>query len=90
MEALAGAHDEAVQMIGTSFVRVHQYAACIARYKKHPAEKKSDAGALLQPGLTRACNLVERSLNKSSTVGVWQPADDKLADNCSPAIRSCC
>jgi transposase len=34
MEALAGAHDAAVQMIDTSIVRVHQHAACIARNKK--------------------------------------------------------
>jgi transposase len=34
MEALAGAHDAAVQMIDTSIVRVHQHAACVARNKK--------------------------------------------------------
>jgi transposase len=34
MEALAGAHNAAVQMIDTSIVRVHQHAACIARNKK--------------------------------------------------------
>jgi transposase len=31
MEALAAGHDAAVQMIGTSVVRVHQHGACIAR-----------------------------------------------------------
>ena len=31
MNALAAAHDAAVQMIDTSIVRVHQHAACIAR-----------------------------------------------------------
>jgi transposase len=31
MEALAGAHDTAVQMIDTSFVRVHQHGACVTR-----------------------------------------------------------
>jgi hypothetical protein len=30
MEALAAAHDAAVQMIDTSIVRVHQHVACIA------------------------------------------------------------
>jgi hypothetical protein len=30
MEALAAAHDGAVQMIDTSVVRVHQHGACIA------------------------------------------------------------
>jgi hypothetical protein len=29
MNALAAAHDAAVQMIDTSMVRVHQHAACI-------------------------------------------------------------
>jgi hypothetical protein len=32
-DALAAAHDAAVQMIDTSIVRVHQHAACIARNK---------------------------------------------------------
>jgi transposase len=31
MNALAGAHDSAVQMIDTSIVRVHQHGACITR-----------------------------------------------------------
>jgi transposase len=31
MNALAGAHDAAVQMIDTSIVRVHQHGACISR-----------------------------------------------------------
>jgi transposase len=34
MEAVAAAHDAAVQMIDTSIVRVHQHAACIARNKR--------------------------------------------------------
>jgi hypothetical protein len=34
MDALAAAHDAAVQMIDTSIVRVHQHAACIACTKK--------------------------------------------------------
>jgi transposase len=34
MNALAGAHDAAVQMIDTSIVRVHQHAACIARNRR--------------------------------------------------------
>jgi hypothetical protein len=35
MDALAAAHDAAVQMIDTSIVRVHQHAA--TRYDKLPA-----------------------------------------------------
>ena len=34
MDALAGAHDAAVQMIDTSIVRVHQHGACITRNKR--------------------------------------------------------
>jgi transposase len=34
MEALADAHDAAVQMIDTSIVRVHQHTACVARSKR--------------------------------------------------------
>jgi transposase len=34
MNALAAAHDAAVQMIDTSVVRVHQHAACIARNRR--------------------------------------------------------
>ena len=33
MDALAVAHDAAVQMIDTTIVRVHQHAACVARNK---------------------------------------------------------
>ena len=34
MDALAAAHDAAVQMIDTSIVRVHQHGACIARNQR--------------------------------------------------------
>jgi hypothetical protein len=34
MDALAAAHDAAVQMIDTSIVRVHQHGACISRNKR--------------------------------------------------------
>jgi transposase len=34
MNALAGAHDAAVQMIDTSIVRVHQHGACITKNKR--------------------------------------------------------
>ena len=34
MNALAGAHDAAVQMINTSIVRVHQHGACIIRNRR--------------------------------------------------------
>jgi len=34
MEALAGTHDAAVQMIDTSIIRVHQHGACIIRNRR--------------------------------------------------------
>jgi IS5 family transposase len=34
MEALAAAHDSAVQMIDTSIVRVYKHGACVTRNKK--------------------------------------------------------
>jgi transposase len=34
IDALAAAHDAAVQMIDTSVVRVHQHGACIARNQR--------------------------------------------------------
>lgn len=34
MDALAAAHDAAIQMIDTSIVRVHQHGACISRIKR--------------------------------------------------------
>ena len=34
MNALAGAHEVAVQMIDTSIVRVHQHGACISRNRR--------------------------------------------------------
>jgi Transposase DDE domain len=34
MEALAAAHDTAIQMIDTSVVRVHQHGACITRNRR--------------------------------------------------------
>jgi transposase len=34
IDALAGAHDAAVQIIDTSIVRVHQHGACITRNQR--------------------------------------------------------
>jgi transposase len=40
MEALATAHDKAVQMIDTSIVRVHQHGACIAGNREQDMGRK--------------------------------------------------
>jgi transposase len=42
MNALAATHDAAVQMIGTSIVRVHQHAACITRNKRQSMGRSRD------------------------------------------------
>jgi len=36
IDALAAAHDDAVQMIDTSIVRVHRHGACITRNRRAP------------------------------------------------------
>lgn len=41
MRALAGAHNRAVQMIGTSVVRVHQHGACITRNRSQSSGRLS-------------------------------------------------
>ena len=43
IDALAAAHDAAVQMIDTSIVRVHQHGACITR-NKHKRWEGREAG----------------------------------------------
>jgi transposase len=55
MDALAAAHDAAVQMIDTSIVRVHQHAACIARNKRQSMGRSRGR-------LTRACTHKSRRL----------------------------
>jgi transposase len=42
MDALAAAHDAAVQMIDTSIVRVHQHGACISRNKRQSIGRSRD------------------------------------------------
>jgi transposase len=43
IDALAGAHDAAVQMIDTSIVRVHQHGACITRNQRQSMGSKIHA-----------------------------------------------
>ena len=42
MDALAAAHDAAVQMIDTSIVRVHQHGACVSRNKRQSMGRSRD------------------------------------------------
>jgi len=43
IEALAAAHDAAVQMIDTSIVRVHQHGACITRNRRQSKPNGADS-----------------------------------------------
>ena len=50
MDALAAAHDAAVQMIDTSVVRVHQHGSCIAGNKSNIwAVREADLPARFTP-----------------------------------------
>jgi transposase len=50
MDALAAAHDAAVQMIDTSVVRVHQHGSCIAGNKEqHMGPREADLPARFTP-----------------------------------------
>jgi transposase len=44
IDALAAAHDAAVQMIDTSVVRVHQHGACITRNRRQSVVRTHGAG----------------------------------------------
>ena len=46
MDALAGAHDAAVQMIDTSIVRMHQPGACITRNRRQYALRQTRGPSL--------------------------------------------
>ena len=54
IDALAAAHDAAVQMIDTSIVRVHQHGACITRNRRQSMGRSG--GSLGQPTLDYAPN----------------------------------
>ncbi len=57
MDALAAAHDAAVQMIETSLVHVHQHGACIAgNIEQHMADHEEDRRPRFMPSWTQmAC-----------------------------------
>jgi transposase len=87
MEALAAAHDGAVQMIDTSVVRVHQHGACI------PGNREKHAWANIPPTRTRKEPICfslylyrgripsNGSSTRSGRVGVSSTATTKLAAN---------
>ena len=68
MDALAAAHDAAVQMIDTSIVRVHQHAACIAR-------NRSQSMGRSRGGLTSKIHAV---VDTNGCLSVWDTQRAKL------------
>src|SRR5258707_11098637 len=74
MDALATAHDAAVQMIDTSIVRVHQRAACIVHNKRQSMGRS-------RGGLTSKVHVVVDSSGL---------ADPARAHNRRSARRSAC
>ena len=69
MEALAAAHDAAVQMIDTSVVRVHQHGACIAGNRgQHMGRSR---GGLTSNKVARRCRgqRTARALGRHSRRG---------------------
>ena len=57
MEALAGAHDAAVQMIDNSIVRVHQHTACVARSERQSMGRSPGGrpARFMQWSIPKAC-----------------------------------
>ena len=97
IDALAAAHDAAVQMIDTSIVRVHQHRACITRNQRQSMGRSRggltskihavvDSNGLndpicFSPFLYRARNLIERFFNKIKQCRRVATRYDKLAAN---------
>ena len=88
MDALAAAHDAAVQMIDTSVVRVHQHGACIA------GNKQQDMGRS-RGGLTSKIHAVVDANGLPVRLGLTpgEAHDNRLcsvllAANCNP--ERCC
>jgi hypothetical protein len=72
MDALAVAHDAAVQMIDTSIVRVHQHGACITM-SPHP--KDSLAMSLLGANGSRECAPDDRLRDEAIQLCACGPMD---------------
>ena len=54
MDALAAAHDAAVQMIDTSIVRVHQHVACVARNRSQSMGRSRGENRLVRSARSKA------------------------------------
>ena len=91
MNALAAAHDAAVQMIDTSIVRVHQHGACTNRSNRQSIGRSRGgltskihnrtSPICFSPYLYRARNRVERFFNSIKQCRRIATRYDKLAAN---------
>jgi hypothetical protein len=78
MDALAGAHDAAVQMIDTSVVRVHQHGSCIAGNKaQHMGRSRGGLTSKIHAvvdanGLPVRLGLTASSLAKGERLSTFQ------------------
>jgi transposase len=79
--ALAPAHDAAVQMIDTSIVRVHQHGACITRNQRQSMGRSRGGLTSKIPYLYRARNRVERFFNRIKQRRRISTRYDRLAAN---------
>jgi transposase len=83
MDALAAAHDAAVQMIDTSVVRVHQHAACIARNKRQSMGRS-------RGGLTSKIHVVvdRNGLPVRLALSTGEAHDNRLAEKLLSRLKS--
>jgi transposase len=91
IDALAAAHDAAVQMIDTSIVRVHQHGACIARNQRQSMGRS-------RGGLTSKIHAVVDSNGLPVRLGSLpcsQPGravlqQDQAMSSCGDTLRQAC
>ena len=83
MDALAVAHDAAVQMIDTTIVRVHQHAACVARNKAQSMGRSRD-------GMTSKIHVVVDTNGLPVRLGLTagEAHDNRLAFKLLSGLRS--
>jgi transposase len=85
MNALAGAHDIAVQMIDTSIVRVHQHGACIMRNRQQ-SMGRSRGGLTSKESCGRRYQRATGAARTDSRRGARQSA--RWQTSISPDVRN--
>ena len=83
MNALAVAHDSAVQMIDTSIVRVHQHGACITRNRRQSMGRS-------RGGLTSKIHAVvdANNLTKKIALTAGETHDNRIAGRTISRLKS--